>query len=349
MRILVAEDECVTRRILQALLHNWGDEAVTVSDGLAAWQLLDRADAPSLAILDWMMPGLDGLEICQRLRQLQNRPYTYVLLLTSRSHSDDLIRALEAGADDYLIKPINQSELRARLQTGRRILGLQDQLLAAQEELKRKASHDGLTGLWNRGAVLDILDRELAHGSREGLPLSVIMCDLDHFKRINDNLGHLTGDAVLHEAAERMRAALRQSDWLGRYGGEEFLAVLPNCELREGVRTAQRVREAIAAEPFAMIEGPLSLTVSLGVAATDGKRTPPLNHLLYAADNALLCAKRAGRNRVELGALADSKRTGRMVSATLTMHDAGSGRHRHEFSRKGAIVFAMFPLSPCPA
>ena len=314
MRILVAEDECVSQRILQALLRNWGDEAVMVSDGLAAWQILDSEAAPRLAILDWMMPGLDGLEICQRLRRVQNRPYTYVLLITSRNQTDDLICALEGGADDYLTKPINHSELRARLQTGRRILQLQEQLLAAHEELKRKASHDALTELWNRGAVLEILERELIHSGREGVPLSIIMCDLDHFKRINDNLGHLTGDAVLREAAERLRGALRQSDWLGRYGGEEFLAVLPNCDLEEGTQTAERLRAAVASAPFPMAEGPLSMTVSLGVASTDGKRSPPMTHLLYTADAALFRAKRGGRNRVEQGILANSKRTGTMTA-----------------------------------
>ncbi len=322
MRILVAEDECVTQRILQALLRNWGDEVVSVSDGSAAWEVLDRPDAPRLALVDWMMPGLDGLEICQRLRSAQNRPYTYVLIITSRNHSDDLVRALEAGADDYLTKPINHSELRARLQTGRRILGLQEQLLAAHEELKRKASHDILTALWNRGAILEILERELVHGGREGVPLSIIMCDVDYFKRINDNFGHLTGDAALREAADRLRTTLRQSDWLGRFGGEEFLAVLPRCDLTEGIRTAERLREAIGAEPFPLAEGPMALTLSLGVAATDGKRTPPMNHLLHIADAALFRAKRAGRNRVEHGVLADSKRTGAMASAAPTMHDA---------------------------
>jgi diguanylate cyclase (GGDEF)-like protein len=322
MRILVAEDECVTQRILQGLLRNWGDEALMVSDGLAAWQILDSDTAPRLAILDWMMPGLDGLEICQRLRRLEHRPYTYVLLLTSRNEGDDLIRALEAGADDYLTKPVNHSELRARLQTGRRILGLQEQLLAAQEELRRKASHDGLTGMWNRGAVLDILERELIHGAREGVPLSVIMCDLDHFKRVNDSLGHLAGDAVLYEAAVRLRGALRQSDWIGRYGGEEFLAVLPNCDLAEGTRTAERLRDAISTVPFAIDDEPLSLTISLGVAATDGKRSPPMNHLLYAADAALLRAKRGGRNRVEQSCLPDNKRTGVMWPRPPTLHDA---------------------------
>jgi two-component system, cell cycle response regulator len=317
MRILVAEDECVTQRILQALLRNWGDEVVAVSDGLAAWQILDSAEAPRLAILDWMMPGLDGLQICQQLRQLQGRPYTYVLLLTSRNQCADLIRALEAGADDYLTKPINQSELRARLQTGRRILQLQEQLLAAQDELKRKASHDSLTGLWNRGAVLEILERELTHGGRESLPLTVIMCDLDHFKRVNDNLGHMTGDAVLREAGERLRKTLRQSDWIGRYGGEEFLMVLPNCDLTEGTRTAHRLRDAVAEEAFQTEHGALSLTISLGVTATDRTRTPPIGHLLHSADAALYRAKRAGRNCVEQGLLPDGKRTGPMPSNAL--------------------------------
>ena len=319
MRILVADDDCVTQHLLGTLLRNWGDEVVAVVDGLAAWRLLDSDAAPRLAILDWMMPGLDGLEIVERLRRFGGRPYTYVLLLTSRTDADDLIRALEAGADDYLTKPINSAELQARLQTGRRILGLMEQLLAAQEEVKRKASHDALTETWTRGAVLEILQRELAHGGRAGAPLSIIMADLDHFKRVNDNLGHLTGDAVLHEAAGRLRGVLRGSDWIGRYGGEEFLIVLPECDLGDGVQTAERLREAIAAGPFQTPDGPVWMTISLGVTAADGKRPPPLNHLLHAADAALYRAKRAGRNRVEQGALADSKRTGAMPSGAVTL------------------------------
>ena len=314
MRILVAEDERITQRILQALLHNWGDEVVCVSDGLAAWKILEEDDAPRLAILDWVMPGLDGFEICQRLRRIENRPYTYVFLLTSRNQGDDLVRGLEAGADDYLTKPINQAELRARLQTGRRILGLQEQLLAAHEELKNKASHDSLTRLWNRGAVLELLERELARCSREGVPLSVVMCDLDHFKRVNDNLGHLAGDAVLREAAERLRAALRQSDLLGRYGGEEFLVVLPNCDVNEGMQAAERLRAAIGETPFALAEAPLSLTISLGVAATDVKRAVSTHHLLHAADTALYRSEtRRSRNCTQQGTLADGKKTGAMA------------------------------------
>jgi diguanylate cyclase (GGDEF)-like protein len=319
MRILVADDDRIIRHLLESLLSKWGDEVVTVADGPGAWKVLESAAAPRLAILDWMMPGLDGLEICRRLRRFEGRPYTYVLLLTSRTEGEDLIRALEAGADDYLTKPINPSELRARLQTGRRILGLMEQLLAAQEELKHKASHDALTDAWTRGTVLDILQRELVHGGREGVPLSIVMADLDHFKRINDNLGHLTGDAVLHEAAARLRGALRASDWLGRYGGEEFLAVLPNCDLESGARTAERLREAVAAGPFQTAEGPVWMTVSLGVTATDGRRPPPLNHLLLTADAALYRAKRAGRNRVERGELGDGKRTGAMPAGAVPL------------------------------
>jgi diguanylate cyclase (GGDEF)-like protein len=303
MRILIAEDDPVSRQVLATRLRNWGDEVIACPDGTSAWEALQKPDAPKLAILDWMMPGLDGLEVCRRVRGLTGRAYSYLLLLTARSQREDVVAGLEAGADDYLTKPVDLNELRARLRAGHRILELQDQLLAAQEELRHRASHDALTGLWNRAAILEILGRELARTGRDQSPLGVIMADLDHFKRINDTLGHLAGDGVLREAAGRLRRALRQSDWIGRYGGEEFLIVLPGADVPQVLQGAERLRLAVASAPITLPEGSLTATLSMGVATAADAWHGDVGQLLRVADAALYRAKQAGRNRVELGTL----------------------------------------------
>jgi diguanylate cyclase (GGDEF)-like protein len=316
--ILIAEDEAVSRQLLEATLRRWGYRVNVTRDGESAWLALQQENAPSVAILDWMMPGLDGLEVCRRVRQraasgvvidasaegggvplvLPHRPYTYLLILTSRDRTDDLVTGLEAGADDYLIKPINPHELRARLKTGQRILQLERRLLAAQSALHEKATRDPLTGLWNRASILEILERELARTRREGTTLSVLLADLDHFKRINDTLGHLAGDEVLRQAARRMRQALRQSDWVGRYGGEEFLIIQPGCDGRQGSRGAERLCHLLSCEPVLLPGGVVSMTLSIGVVSSASLADASVERLLREADNALYQAKAEGRNRV---------------------------------------------------
>jgi diguanylate cyclase (GGDEF)-like protein len=300
MKILAADDDPVSRTLLQALLGGWGYDVVTASDGLAAWRVLEADDAPKLAVLDWMMPGLEGDELCRRVRRRQGDEYVYLLILTAKDRRDDLVGGLEAGADDCISKPFFPAELRARLSVGRRILTLQAELIAAREAVRLQAMRDALTGVWNRGAVMDALEREAARASREGRPLALVMADLDHFKSVNDNFGHLAGDAVLREAARRMLGTARPYDLVGRYGGEEFLIVLPGCDAAEALRFGERLRERIAA-PVADGPARIAVTVSLGVAAQDGPADAAV--LLRAADEALYRAKLAGRNRVELAAL----------------------------------------------
>ena len=227
MRVLAAEDNPVFQSMLKTMLTKWGYQAVIARSGTEAWRVLESEDAPRLAILDWMMPGMDGLEICRRIRSANREPYIYILLLTARTESQDLIEGMDAGADDYLTKPFNAHELRVRLHAGRRILDLQEELLKAREALREQATHDGLTGLLNRTGILEKLDDELSRASRTGTPVSVLMADLDLFKSINDTRGHLSGDAVLREAACRLKAAARRYDSVGRYGGEEFLLCSP--------------------------------------------------------------------------------------------------------------------------
>jgi two-component system cell cycle response regulator len=300
MQILVADDDPVSRKMLQLLAPRWGYEVIAVRDGESAWQHLREETGPRLAILDWMMPGLDGAEVCQRLRADLHGRYVYVLLMSARSESADVIQGMNAGADDYICKPFQADELRARLRAGRRIVDLHEQLLAAHEALREQALRDGLTGLWNRVATFDLLRAELSRASRLPSPVSVLMADVDRFKEINDQHGHLAGDGVLREVARRMRAAVRSHDAVGRYGGEEFLLILPGSELRAGYGQAERIRAAIAAGPFSTGGVSIDVTCSFGVACADLPDAHQANQLVEHADEALYAAKRNGRNRVEM-------------------------------------------------
>jgi two-component system cell cycle response regulator len=291
--ILVADDDAVSRRLLQATLERWGYEVVVAEDGARAWEILQEEAAPQLAILDWMMPGLDGLQICRKVRSLGEQHYVYLLLLTAKSEKEDLVKGLDAGADDFLTKPCDAQELRARLRAGIRILEL-------QETLRVEATHDALTGLWNRGATFDLLRRELSRGERDGKSLTVVMADVDHFKHVNDTYGHLAGDVVLREVARRLSSAVRSYDVIGRVGGEEFLVVLPGCALADAVDQAERLRACIQREPAETPDGPIPVTLSLGVAVKPEEASVGPDSLLRAADAALYRAKRGGRNRVEL-------------------------------------------------
>ncbi len=299
--VLVAEDDPVLRRMLQSWLQKWDYRVISVDNGLDAWRVLQQEDGPRLAILDWMMPGLDGLELCQRIRSQQTGVYKYVLLVTARVNTGDVIAGLDAGADDYLVKPFDLNELRARVRAGKRILQLQEALLAVQTELRFESAHDNLTGVWNRRAIMDLLHRETQRALRIGIPLGVMMVDIDHFKNINDSHGHPTGDAVLREVARRMVASVRNYDHVGRYGGEEFLIVLAECSAGDLAATAERMRACVAGLPIETDTGPVTVTISLGLAAGQPGDAATIKgeELLRAADIALYCAKSKGRNRFE--------------------------------------------------
>lgn len=298
MKILAAEDNPIFQTMLRSMLTKWGYEVITAGNGNEAWQYLQSEEAPRLAILDWMMPGLDGVEVCRRIRGAGREPYTYVLLLTARTDSHDLVEGMEAGADDYLTKPFNTLELRARLRAGRRIVELQEQLLIAREALREQATHDGLTGLLNRSAILEVLETEWVRSHREKHAVSVLMVDLDHFKRVNDRHGHQAGDVVLCESAARMRSAVRRYDSLGRYGGEEFLVVLPGCDMAGALSHAERLRIALDSEPFSIAGQGISVTCSIGCASHPEDAVASAEELVCAADAALYAAKNQGRNRI---------------------------------------------------
>ncbi|MBI3602888.1 MAG: diguanylate cyclase [Nitrospirae bacterium] len=301
MKALIADDDQISQRILKTALSKWGYEVTAVQDGAEAWEALQRADSPQLAILDWMMPKLDGIQLCQEIRKRTAQPYTYLLLLTSKTSKSDIVKGLTAGADDYLTKPIDLDELRARIQAGQRILNLQTELIAAREAFQNQATHDSLTGLWNRAAILTALERELARARRKQTSFAVILADLDHFKDTNDTYGHIAGDLVLAEAAKRMRSVLRPYDTIGRYGGEEFLIVLPGCDELGAMHTAERLRTCLDQTPLEITDGhtipiSISLGVALGVADDRGTAT----QFIKSADAALYRAKGRGRNCVEM-------------------------------------------------
>ncbi len=297
MKILVADDDAVSRLALSAVLGHWGYEVTAVADGDAAWSVLMSEESPRLVILDWKMPGREGPAICADLRR-QDRPgYFYVILLTALGSRDALVEGMEAGADDFITKPFEPEELRVRLRAGKRILELEAELTASREAYREQAAHDALTGVLSRRAILETLERELSRARRSRTSVAVALCDVDHFKLVNDRYGHQAGDSVLVEIARRMTSALRDSDVVGRVGGEEFLAVLPGADRTTGLAVAERIRAAVSALPVDLPSGSLPVTVSIGVAAKPGEPVTA-DLLVSAADRALYLAKDEGRDRV---------------------------------------------------
>jgi two-component system cell cycle response regulator len=300
VKVLIAEDNPGFRQILDRMLKKWGYDVITASNGLEAWGMLQAPDAPRLAILDWMMPELDGVEVCRRVREQNLEPYIYILLLTAKDTSEELVEGMEAGADDYMKKPVNSHELRVRVRAGQRIIDLQEDLVRAREALRRQATRDQLTELWNRSAMFDILAAEVKRAKRDSSTVSILMVDLDHFKRVNDTFGHAAGDAVLREAARRMVACVRLYDSVCRYGGEEFLIILPGCDVAGATLRAEEIRVAIAKDAFQIPEGRLDITCSVGVACSSDANSLDLSELVREADEALYAAKHNNRNRVEV-------------------------------------------------
>ena len=297
MRILIADDEAISRKLLHATLERLGHEVVAVSDGTSAIEALLAPDAPRLAILDWMMPGMNGLEVCRAIRERASA-YVYVVLLTARDTAEDVVTGLEAGADDFLTKPFETNELRARLRSGARVLDLLGSLVHAQEALKIQATEDHLTGLWNRRMVLEQLDREVNRARHEKRPFALAIVDVDRFKSINDTYGHRIGDVVLRFTAAALKSQLRQYDFVGRFGGEEFLVLLPGCDATSARAVGERMREFIASQQATVGTDAVQVTVSVGIAVTlNGSASAEA--LVEAADAALYRAKEAGRNRVE--------------------------------------------------
>lgn len=298
LRLIVADDSALTREIMQQLLEGLGFDLQMASNGIEAWKLLQAVDVPAIAILDWMMPGIEGIELCRRVRQLHRQHYTYVILLTSKSEKTDIIEGLRAGADDYVTKPFDAEEIQARLLVAQRIIRFQEELVAAREAMKVQAKHDYLTHLLNRAGIMEALDEEFSRSQRSGQPFSIMMADIDLFKRINDTYGHRVGDDVLCEVATRINTSIRPYDSVGRYGGEEFLIIAPGLDQSAALQAGERVRESFCQRPIQRQGQTLQVTISLGVTTWAAGTSPEA--LLAAADAALYEAKQSGRNCTRL-------------------------------------------------
>jgi diguanylate cyclase (GGDEF)-like protein len=299
-KVLIADDHESTLEHLEEVLGDWGYQVISVKGGEEAWGILQRDDAPRMAILDRRMPGMDGLEIIRRVREQSQEPYIYILLLTMYDQEKHLVAGLNAGADDYIVKPFRSHELQARLEAGRRILEIQEHLIRTRDQLHSQATTDAATGLWNRPAIMEILERELERGRRKGEPIGLAMIDLDEFKQINDSYGHPAGDKVLLECGQRMRNCVRTYDATGRYGGDEFLTVHPGCDLEQAVMLGERLRRIIAKETVMVGKAPLWVTASAGIVSSELFPEAGTDELIALADEALYVAKRAGRNRLEI-------------------------------------------------
>jgi two-component system, cell cycle response regulator len=298
MRVFIVDDDPLTLEPLVQRLDRLGHDVVPCVDGESAWEALRDGPDPDVVILDWMLPGIDGLELCRRIREREDGPYVYIVMLTGRTGPENLLAGFEAGADDYLSKPFDWEELEARLRAGERIVNLQNALIEARERLRIQAMQDPLTGVLNHGAILDALGRELDRAGRAQGALSVILADLDEFKSVNDTLGHLAGDRVLTEVARRLRACLRSYDSIGRYGGEEFLLVLPSCGRDEATALAERIRGVVADSRFQAESAEIRVTVSQGVVTTGPPVRGSVEGLIRSADGALYGVKKSGRNGV---------------------------------------------------
>lgn len=267
--ILIAEDNPVARKLLEKTLVKAGHEVVSVENGRKALELFNKRFFP-IILTDWMMPEMDGLELCRAIRESTSEGYVFIVLLTAKDSKDDIISGLEAGADDYLTKPINHAELIARLNTGRRILELERSLKDAYEEIRLLSITDPLTGCYNRGYMTNKLPQEITRARRYNHSLSLIFSDIDHFKKTNDTYGHQVGDLVLKEFVQAVQGSIRMEiDWLTRYGGEEFLVVLPETDIEGARSAAERLRSVISQRGIKAMEQVLHITASFGVTGFD--------------------------------------------------------------------------------
>src|ERR1700728_4181391 len=298
--ILHAEDDPVTRMLMTRFLKKAGYEVDAVANGSQALDMMTLRYYPML-VTDWEMPEMDGIALCKAVRNMQLDGYVYALLLTARDSKQHIIAGLEAGADDYLVKPVHEPELIARLNAGRRILNLEHSLRVANQRNRILSITDALTGTYNRRYLMEQLPRELERCRRYAYPLSVLMCDIDHFKQLNDARGHAAGDDVLQQFAARMQKSIRStSDWVARYGGEEFLIVLPDTGYDGAMVVAEKMRSIMSATPFSTRMGDASVTATFGVVST-GPNGPDLSlqvdALIKTADECLYRGKSEGRNR----------------------------------------------------
>jgi len=302
MRALIADDDRITTAILARALNSWNIETTVAHDGDEAWASLIAGPAPQIVIADWIMPGIDGLQLCERIRREPSLAAIYVMLLTAKSARVDLVAGLDAGADDYMTKPIDTEELRARVQVGTRVASLQQRLAekvieleAARDHLARVASTDVLTELFSRRGWFEFAATEFSRSRRYNRAVSLMIVDLDYFKRVNDSYGHDAGDRLLQTFASLLRLECRQSDVVGRIGGEEFAVMLPETSLRAAQRLAGRIANACRSLKVATAAGEVSCTCSIGISDLRPDDFT-IDDAMRRADMALYEAKRAGRD-----------------------------------------------------
>ncbi|WP_020589658.1 GGDEF domain-containing response regulator [Desulfobacter curvatus] len=295
MKILISEDDPIFKTILENNLKKWGYQVVSTSDGRQAWDIIRKPGCPNVVISDWMMPEMDGLQLCRKVRAHEAPRYIYFIILTAKGEQQDILQGLEAGADDFLTKPIDYVELKYRIRIGERIIGLEEKVL----ELARK---DSLTGTLNRRAFMEKLDQELERAARKNTPLSLLMTDIDHFKQVNDRYGHLSGDRVLKQFVSQMAQVIRPYDFIGRYGGEEFILCLPDCSIKEARDIAERMRSQIETTPMQISTSrpPIHITASFGISLFSSACEKDPESLIKKADDALYSAKNDGRNCVRM-------------------------------------------------
>lgn len=298
-RILLVDDEPTQRLIMARLLKRAGYDVDAAANGREALAKLEQGGF-QLLITDWEMPEMDGIALCKAVRESQTHGYIYTILLTARDASEHVVAGLQSGADDYLTKPVIEAELMARLNTGKRIVTLERSLRAANDENRRLSVTDPLTGVCNRRYLMEQLPREIERAARYQRQLSLIMCDVDHFKKINDTHGHLIGDEVLKWFVGKMQTGVRNSDWLSRYGGEEFVVVLPETNVVNAGVAAEKLRTLIAAAPFEFEGVNVPVTASFGVSGWRGAvvKTAAVDALISKCDASVYVSKAAGRNRV---------------------------------------------------
>ncbi len=303
MKILIAEDDKVSRMVLIRTLEKRGYEVLSARDGQEGWEIFQKEKGNiSIAILDWMMPGINGLELCRRIKEAATSHYVYVIFLTGKKDIEDIVEGLKTGADDYLTKPFDKRELSYRVEVGQRIVELEKALKESNQKLHEMAVTDSLTGIFNRRAILERLRNEISRAGREKSQLCLMILDIDHFKRVNDEHGHTVGDQTLIKVVNRINFQLRPYDTMGRYGGEEFLLCFPGVNPEAGRKIAERVRTCICKKPFEIDDKRFNVSISLGVTSivpsTDGDTNDLLEAMIKTADDALYKAKNAGRNRV---------------------------------------------------
>jgi two-component system cell cycle response regulator len=295
LKVLIVEDDPVTQRLLEVFLRKWGYDVHITSNGEEALEELIKPDSPNLILSDWMMPGIDGLELCRRIRALNRLDYVYFIILTAKGKKEDVVEGLEAGADDYLVKPFDQEELKYRVKIGERILNLEHRII-------QLACTDELTGVLNRRALFERIHESTHRAIRENSPFCLLMADLDHFKKINDNFGHHAGDIVLKQFTDRLLKISRPYDFIGRYGGEEFVVCFPGAGYNKAENIAERMRKGIENLEIKLENNsePIRITASFGLACYDIGSEESVDSLINRADEAMYHAKQHGRNRIHV-------------------------------------------------